>query len=37
VLGGVLIFFNFELFLALLLGLPLFVPFVGLAAFSSST
>jgi hypothetical protein len=41
VLGGVdfrgsLEFFDFELFFALLLGLPLFVPFVGFAGFPSS-
>jgi hypothetical protein len=29
-------FSNFELFFALFLGLPLFVPFVGVTVFSSS-
>jgi hypothetical protein len=30
------LYFDFELFFTLLLGLPLFVPFVDLAAFPSS-
>jgi hypothetical protein len=30
------LYFDFELFFALFLGVPLFVPFVGLVAFPSS-
>jgi hypothetical protein len=36
ILGGSVEFSNFELFFALLFGLPLFMPFIGVAGFSSS-